>query len=216
MPRFEPAVTAHTQYTHLYKTPRGDILKSVTTMLYKVEGKNIGIEKWKESVGLSVAKHITEESKRIGTATHKIIEQYLNNEKLNDITLLVRGHFSQLKSLLDNIDDIYATEQVLHSYEMSLAGTADCIAKYNGIDSIIDFKTSNKKKKDEWIQDYFLQASIYARMWQELTGKKIQQIVILISGKDGSVDEFVRNPNDYDDAIDQKLKKFRELGGFES
>lgn len=216
MPRFEPAQTAHTQYTHLYKTPRGDVLKSVTTMLYKVQGKNIGIEKWKQDVGISVAKHITEESKTVGTATHKIIEQYLNNEKLEDLTLLVRGHFSQLKSLLDNIDDIYATEQVLYSYDMSLAGTADCIAKYNGIDSIVDFKTSNKKKKDEWIQDYFLQASIYARMWHELTGKKIEQIVILISGKDGSVDEFVRNPSDYHDAIDQKLKKFRELGGFES
>ena len=216
LPRFDDATTAHTDYTHLYKTPRGDIFKSVTTMLYKVEGTSPGIERWKVSVGEQVAKHITEESKRIGTATHEIIEQYLNNEKPSELALLVRGHFTQLKELLDNIDEIFATEQILYSYDMSLAGTADCIAKYKGIESIIDFKTSKKKKKEEWIENYFLQATIYARMWHELTGRIIKKIVILISCEDGTVQEFVKSPIDYEGVVDEKLKKFREMGGFES
>jgi genome maintenance exonuclease 1 len=216
MPKFDQAKEAHTEFTHLYETPRGDILKSVTTFLSKVKGLNPGIERWKQNVGVSVANHISKESKSEGTATHKIIEQYLNNEIPSDLALLVRGHFLQLKDYLDKIDDIYATEQILYDYEMSLAGTADLIGKYDGIESLVDFKTSKQFKKEEWIEDYFLQASIYSIMWNRLTGKQIKQIVILISSKDGTTQEFIKNPRDYYSLIDSKLKKFREMGGFES
>ena len=216
LPKFDQAIPVHTEFTHYYKTPRNDILKSVTTFLNKVAGPNFSIEKWKSQIGEPVANHITNEAKSDGTATHKIIEQYLNNEKLSDIALIVRGHFSQLKDYLDKLDDIYATEQILYDYDMSLAGTADFIGKYKGVESIVDFKTSNKFKKESWITNYFLQASIYSIMWKKLTGKKIEQIVILISSKDGTSQEFIKDPKDYHSIIDEKLKKFREMGGFES
>ena len=96
---------------------------------------------------------------------------------------------------------------------MKLAGTADVIAEYNGILSVIDFKTSNKKKQESTDQmtNYFLQATAYAKMWEELTKQKIEQIVILISNNDGHLQEFVKKPADYNTLLSEKLKQFEEI-----
>ncbi|MCH9657188.1 exonuclease [archaeon] len=214
LPKFEQAVPQHTKYNHFYKAPDGQVFKSVTTMLYKTSPKSDGIKYWRAKVGSSVADFITEEAKKNGTGTHNIIEKYLNNEPIPELSLLIRGHFSQLKPLLDKIDHISATEIPLYSYEMRLAGMADCIGKYDGIDTLIDFKTSRTRKKEEWIENYFLQATIYAKMWNSLTGNFVNQMAILISCEDGTVQEFIRKPSDYWTLLDERLKKFEEIGGF--
>jgi len=94
---------------------------------------------------------------------------------------------------------------------MKLAGTADCVAEYNGVQSIIDFKTSNKKKDESYIENYFLQATAYSIMWKELTSQTIPQIVILVSSNDGSLQEFVKKPTEYEKLLSEKLIEFEEI-----
>ena len=121
-----------------------------------------------------------------------------------------------MKPLLDRIDDVYATEIPLYSYEMRLAGMADCIAKYDGIETLVDFKTSKQPQKEEWIENYFLQATIYAKMWNKLTGKNINRFAILISVKEPYMmtQEFVGKPSEYESLLKERLEKFQEIGGY--
>ena len=199
---------------HYYRTPSGEIYPSVTTMLHSLmpKGNRLSLQRWRDTVGHEVAEYITAESAKNGTATHGIIEQYLNNQKIeNDNSLLSKAHLSQLKSLLHNIDNIRCTEIPLYSDIMKLAGTCDCIAEYNNKLSIIDFKTSRKQKKESWILNYFLQAAAYSKMYEHITNVKIDQIVILISGEDGIVSEFVKDVKDYSKILDDKLFEFEKL-----
>ena len=108
----------------------------------------------------------------------------------------------QLKNkVLDNINDIYGQECGLYSDKYKVAGRVDCIAKYNGILSIIDFKTSTKERSDSWNENYYIQCSAYAEMFTELTEIDISQIVVLVVTEDGVVQEFIKDKNDYLDAL---------------
>ena len=149
-----------------------------------------------------------ENAATIGTATHKIIEQYLNNETSSEKTLLPRAHLENIKQLLHKIDNIHFLEVSLFSDEMETAGTCDCIAEYDGVLSIIDFKTTRKKKQNAWIQDYFLQATAYALMYNEMAGIEIKQGVILITGEDGSLGEHIINLEDYTQPLNEKLEVY--------
>ena len=199
---------------HYYRTPSGEIYPSVTTMLHSLmpRGNQLSLQRWRDTVGREVAEYITTESTKNGTATHEIIETYLNNQIIeNDNSLLSKAHLDQLKPLLHNIDNIRCTEIPLYSDKLRLAGTCDCIAEYNDKLSIIDFKTSRKQKKESWILNYFLQATVYSEMYNHLTDTEIDQIVVLISGEDGSVSEFVKDARDYSKILDDKLLEFEKL-----
>ena len=127
-------------------------------------------------------------------------EDYLNNEDMerHKKEFLPYALFNQLADkALCNIDNIYAQECGLYSDKYRVAGRVDCIAKYNGVKSIIDFKTSTKERNDEWNESYYIQASAYAEMFEERTGIKIQQIVILVVTEDGVVQEFVKTKDEY-------------------
>ena len=82
---------------------------------------------------------------------------------------------------LDRIDNISYIETMLYSTNIGLAGQVDCIAEFDGVPSIIDFKTSSKMKKEEWIEDYFLQCTAYSLMYEELIGQPINDIVIIMA-----------------------------------
>ena len=106
--------------------------------------------------------------------------------------------FGQLRPYLDrSVNNILAQECGLYSDKYRVAGRVDCIAKYNGVKSIIDFKTSTKERNDEWNESYYIQASAYAEMFEERTGIKINQIVILVVTEDGVVQEFVKTKDEY-------------------
>jgi len=96
---------------------------------------------------------------------------------------------------------------------MKLAGTADCIAEYNGTLSIVDFKTNSKKKLESQIEDYFLQSTAYSIMFEELTGQTIEQIVILITCNDGNLQSFVKKSSDYSPLLSEKIQQFAVIGG---
>lgn len=212
-------------HRHYYRIPNGDTYPSVTTMLSATSDNKESLERWRNSIGHQVAHYIIQESAKNGTTTHQIIEKYLNNQKIESYppntpsfplssqahSLLSKAHLDQLKPLLHNIDNIRCTEIPLYSDQLCLAGTCDCIAEYNGKLSIIDFKTSRKQKKESWIKNYFLQGTAYAKMYEYLTGVSISQVVILISGEDGSVSEFVKETKNYSKILDQKLLEFEKL-----
>lgn len=122
--------------------------------------------------------------------------------------MLPKAHLENIKPLLHKIDNIHFLEVALFSDQMETAGTCDCIAEYDGVLSIIDFKTSRKKKQKAWIQDYFLQATAYALMYKEMSGIEIKQGVILITGEDGSLDEQIINIDDYTQPLKEKLEVY--------
>jgi genome maintenance exonuclease 1 len=133
-----------------------------------------------------------------GTAVHEAVEDYLIRGTVPttssaEVNLL----FTQMQDRLDRIRDIVAMEQPLCSDSVRMAGRFDCIARYNGKLSVIDFKTSDRAKKEEWIQNYFHQAAAYSLMWYEQTGEKVDQTVILITCLDGSVQEFTNSPSEF-------------------
>lgn len=219
-PHFTPAEMIETRFGHYYKSPvTGERYPSPTTILGKLTPfeKSEGYEKWVNKLGGGaegkiIAKYISKLAMENGTGVHEKIEHYLRNKNVDVKTpLTVKAHFENIKPLLDNIDNIRECEIPLYSDSMKITGTSDCVAEYNGVLSIIDFKTSNTKKKEEWIENYFLQATAYAKMWEELTHEKIEQIVILITCSDDHIQEFVKKPSEYGGLLLQKLEEFQKM-----
>ena len=115
-----------------------------------------------------------------------------------------------MKHELDKIDNIVAQEVPLYSDGLGVAGRVDCIAEYDGKVSIIDFKSSRKKKQKSWIKKYFLQATAYALMYEEMTGDKVDQVVILISADDDTVIAYVEDKNDYIEQLKLVIEDYRQ------
>jgi len=87
-------------------------------------------------------------------------------------------------------------------------GTSDCIAKYDGKLSVIDYKTKRSNQREEWLTDHFIQATSYGVMFKELTGIKVEQIVILVSSEKNTRMEFMKNPDEYRDLLEQRLDQY--------
>jgi len=106
--------------------------------------------------------------------------------------------FYKIKPFLDtHIGRVYALEQALYSDELRIAGRVDCIAEWDDKLSVIDFKTASKEKNEDWIENYFMQCSAYAEMFEERTGKPIDQIVVAIAVANGNPQIFVKEKQDY-------------------
>jgi genome maintenance exonuclease 1 len=195
--------------SHYYQTPSGIVYPSITTMLQntQTEEKKQSLQNWREQEIAS--DYITLEASIIGSETHKLIENYLNSEEiLENFRLLSDAHFNNLLPFVNKINDIHGIELRLYSDKMKLAGTSDCIAKYNGKLSIIDYKTKRSNQREEWITDHFIQATSYGVMFKELTGIKVDQIVILVSSEKNTRMEFLKNPDDYLDLLEQRIDQY--------
>lgn len=170
----------------------------------KSEKDKQGLLNWKD--GEPHHPYITEEAMMIGTQTHKLIEDYLNNKPTEEqMDLLSYAHFERMKKFLYKINNIAAIEGFLYSKQLRIAGTADCVAEYNGNLSIIDYKTKRSDQRDSYLHDYYLQCTAYAIMWEEMTGTPVNQIVILVSSRKGQLEEFIKNPNDFKDELKERL-----------
>ena len=194
-----------------YVTPDGNSYPSITTVLAQQE--NLGIEAWKSKVGGKEAKRISKESMRIGTAVHQMAEFYLSNYiiKLKNEEKKIVDTFNRLRFLLGNINNIVGLEIPLFSDLLRVAGTCDCIAEYNGKLSVIDFKTSRKPKKEEWIDDYYMQTFAYKLMFEEMTGIEIKQIVILVACVDSfDVQVFKKPAKDADEWLEKLVKIMKD------
>ena len=149
-----------------------------------------------------------------GTKVHHMCEDFLNNnfdDEVHKKNFLPYVLFGQIKPvLMQKVNNIFAQECGLYSDKYKVAGRVDCIAEYNGIPSIVDFKTSTKERNDDWNESYYIQASAYAEMFEERTGNEINQIVILVVTEDGVVQEFVKTKNDYLPLLVETIDDFTE------
>ena len=170
----------------------GNAYPSVTTVIGEMKKKSI-IE-WRRKVGEEEANAISKRATTRGNKCHKLAEDYLSNKPLDRYRddVLSLGLFHQIRPYIDKINNIHALEESLYSHTLKLAGRVDCIAEYDNELAIIDFKTSTKFKREEWIQDYFSQETAYAIMFQELTGLKVKQIVTIIAVETGTPQVFVK------------------------
>ena len=191
-----------------YVTPDGNKYPSITTVLS--DRNKEGIRKWRESVGQDVANQVMRQAASRGTAVHTLIENYLNNEELSKQDVLPVALFATIKSELDNINNIRIQEGGLYSDKLGVAGRVDCIAEYKGKISVIDFKTSTKEKKEEWVENYFIQGSAYCEMYEERSLQPIEQVVILIVTEDGAVQTFIKDKKDYLPLLTTAIKEFNE------
>jgi ATP-dependent exoDNAse (exonuclease V) beta subunit len=161
-------------------------LKSVTTLLGEKLDKTALLE-WRKRVGEEEAQKVSTQAARRGTAIHGIAERYVLNEEnfyRNEMPINVES-FKPIKQVLDeHVDNILGIELPLYSKILGCAGRTDLVAEYKGIPSIIDFKTSRKLKKEEWIESYFLQSTIYSMMFEKIYNIEIPQIVIVIAVDD--------------------------------
>ena len=171
----------------------GNAYPSVTTVIG--EKKKDSILKWRRKVGEEEANAISKRASTRGNKCHKLAEDYLSNKPLDRYRddVLSLGMFHQIRPYIDKINNIHALEESLYSHTLRLAGRVDCIAEYDNELAIIDFKTSTKFKREEWIQDYFSQETAYAIMFQELTGLKVKQLVTIIATEQGTPQIFVKN-----------------------
>ena len=170
----------------------GNAYPSVTTVIG--EKKKKSILEWRRKVGEDEANAISKRATTRGNKCHKLAEDYLSNKPLDRYRddVLSLGLFHQIRPYIDKINNIHALEESLYSHTLKLAGRVDCIAEYDNELAIIDFKTSTKFKREEWIQDYFSQETAYAIMFQELTGLKVKQLVTIIAVETGTPQVFVK------------------------
>lgn len=141
------------------------------------------------------------------------MESYLSNQEgfLTEKNVMpdMQHAFLNMRPVVDRIDNVHYLETMLYSETIGLAGQVDCIAEYDGIPSIIDFKTSLKPKREDWILGYFEQCTCYSLMYEEMTGIQCKQIVVLISVDHEEPQVFVRDRKDYMPELANKIKTFR-------
>ena len=208
---------------HRYRTPAGVIYPSVTTVLgatKPAEAVN-GIKAWRDTVGADVADYIVREAATIGTQVHELNEAFLVMRGVGPLPerdfihndgstprLLSWAHYENFRPHLDRIGRPVGTEVPMFSDYLRVAGTADCIAEYDGIMSILDYKTKRSPQREEWMTDYYMQTAAYAMMFREHTGIEIKQCVILASSEQYTMQEFRSDPRDYADKFTGRLATY--------
>ena len=194
--------------TRVYETPDGSYYPSVTTITGQMNKK--AINEWRARVGEKVANQITKQASARGTSIHKLCEHYILGT-MDDVKIMPSNKemFSSMANhLAETIGKVYAVEGFLYSDFLRSAGQVDMIAEYNGVLSVVDFKTSKKKKNPDWIENYFVQEAAYSFMFEERTQLQVGQLVTVI-GVDGEDEPqvFIKNTKERN----QYLLKFLEL-----
>ena len=184
----------------------GKAYPSITTVL-GIQ-KKAQLQEWRDKIGENVANWEMGRAARRGKATHLLIEQYIKGLTPSERGVLPLGLFRLIKPYVDQIDNIHCLETIMYSKKLTIAGQVDCIAEYNGKLSVIDFKTANKERQESWIENYFMQTTAYAQMYEEIFGKEIEQIVILLASEDGSVQSFIKEKKDYMDPLKKSINDF--------
>ncbi len=179
----------------------------MTTFLSKTD-KSDYIAKWREAVGDAEADRVSTRASTRGSQLHENVEQYLCNQEVR-IPKVRMMDISLLKGMipyLHRISNIKLLESPLYSDALSLAGTVDCIADFDGVPSIIDFKTAGKLKGKEEIGNYFIQTSIYSWMLEERYGIKIRNLVILISQEFGQPQLFIEDRKNWFESMKRLMQ----------
>ena len=197
-----------------YATPDGEKLPSVTTILdaTKSEESKQALMNWRRSVGVQKAQAITTEAASRGTRMHKFLEDYVKTGVISasgSNPYSIQSH-TMAKSIIEqgliNCTEYWGTEVPLY-YPKIYAGTTDLCGIHSGSEAIMDHKQSNKLKKREWIDDYFVQLTAYANAHNEVHGTKIRKGVIFMCTKDNIYQEFIIEGNEFDKYSDMWFER---------
>ena len=181
--------------TRFYTTPSGDSFPSITSVTSH-KNKEFFAE-WRERVGEEEANKICKLATTRGTKFHEVCQDYLENnlkESYDEQSMIM---FDAAKPYLDKIGLVHAIERSMFSEVLGIAGRVDCIAEYDGELAVIDFKTSAKIKKEEWIEQYFVQEVAYACMYFELTGIPVKKLITIMVTPAGVVKVFDKRDKMY-------------------
>jgi genome maintenance exonuclease 1 len=194
-----------------YKTPEGNLYPSITTVLSSYNKQ--GLIEWRNRVGEEEANRISKKASNRGTKVHNVIEKYLLNElsgmKINSLMPDIKEMFDKIRPYLnDHVGTIYGIEQSLYSDVLKISGTCDCIGEWDGVLSIIDWKTSNYQKEESFIGNYFMQASAYAEMFEERTGIPINQVIVAIAVENEKPQIFIKEKKDYLEELKRYIDKY--------
>jgi genome maintenance exonuclease 1 len=213
--QYKPLERKETNGRRLYATPDGDRVPSVTTILDKTKPaeSRIALANWRKAVGEKKAQEITTEAANRGTRMHKYLEDYVKGETLKESVSNPYANQSLVmaKKVIQEgfgkITEVWGSEVPLYFPEL-YAGTTDCVGIHNGDQSILDYKQTNKPKKLEYIDDYFIQLTAYAMAHNEVHGTNIRKGVILMCVKPAEVtpgvwadpqyQEFILTPDRFD------------------
>jgi len=187
-----------------YATPDGEKLPSVTTILdaTKPEEAKKALNEWRNRVGHKKATEITTEAAGRGTRMHKFIEDYIRTGILKDAgsnMYSIQAHKMAQEIIakgLINCNEYWGIEVPLY-FPKIYAGTTDLCGVHNGEEAIMDHKQTNKPKKREWIDDYFLQLAAYATAHNEIYGTNIKKGVIFMCSADFNYQEFILEGNEF-------------------
>jgi genome maintenance exonuclease 1 len=196
------------QGTRLYDV-NGTRLPSVTTILGKTKDQQF-IKDWKAKVGEAEADRIKNLSSNRGTAMHKFLESYVQGVGYDDLTGLGQEAKAMANKVIDvgltPVEEYYGSEVTLY-YPGLYAGSTDLVCIHNGKDTVVDFKQSNRPKKEEWIGEYYLQIAAYAMAHDYVHGSQIEQGIIMVCTPDLYYQEFVVNGAELRQAKHEFLKR---------
>lgn len=208
---YSDLIAETTQSGRLYKVPSGKKLPSITTVLSILSEDSI--RAWRNRVGAEEANKISTRASRRGTAVHLIAEKYINNDLdyVNGFTPDILMTFKDIQPILDNrIGKVYGQELPLYSEYLGIAGRVDCIAQFDGIPSIIDFKTSRRVKTYNDIHSYFMQEAAYAIMWEERTKQPIVNLVTIIAVDDHEPLVFKEHRDNWVTPLIDTIKEYKQ------
>jgi len=200
---YKPIHRKQVEGRRLYETPDGNAVASVTTILDATKDKTHLIA-WRKRVGEAKAQEIVTEAAGVGTRMHKYLEDYVEKGEWpqpgsNPYAQQAHKMATQIKErALTQVDEIWGSEVNLYMPKM-YAGTTDLVGSYKGQPSIMDFKQTNKPKKEEWVVDYFLQLVAYAEAHNEIFGTEIREGHIFMCSRDCEYQQFDLWPHEYDE-----------------
>ena len=190
----------------------GKLLPSVTTIISatKTEKDKEGLRAWRDRVGEETAEAIKNQAASVGTAMHKFLECHIQGVGYDDMTNIGVIGKRMAKLIIENglpsMDEYWGTEVPLY-YPTFYGGTADCTGVWRDQPAIIDFKQTNKPKKDEWIEDYFIQLAAYIMAHDALYKTKMEAGVILMASRGMNLQMFTINGQRLDDYKYKWLKR---------
>ncbi len=192
-----------------YYKVENDLFPSVTTIL-SIQN-NEGLQKWRERIGEDVANFESRRAANRGNGFHKICESYLNNQDISEYrkNVLSYGLFNLVKNEIERIDNIHGLETTLHSTKYKIAGRTDCIAEFDGILSIIDFKSANRARTEDLLEKHSIQETAYAIMWEEHTNIPVEQIVTIVACENGDSQTVINKPAFFQKQLEECIKEFR-------
>jgi hypothetical protein len=199
----------HTDGRRYYTSPKGKRLPSVTTVVGAM--KKQSIMEWRNRVGEEEANRVSKLATGRGNRVHDLAERYLKNEKIDWMREMPDAveMFRTLIPHIHRINNIHYIEQALWSESIGLAGRVDLIAEWDGVLSVIDFKTSKRIKQREDIQDYFAQCTAYSGMYEEQVGVPIEQLVIVMAVEHEEPLIFVEKTEDHINTLIEHISFYR-------